>query len=211
MSGSSKTKPRRQAGEKGGVVSTTRLSYANAERQSAFEKAREVPIPAVVRDFAGIELRRSGRNYVGLCPFHQERTPSFTVTPEKQMFYCFGCGAGGDGIAFVARLRGLRPLEAAKLICRHFGLVVADDPADLARLRREAAAQRRRLEALNAAWREAWITATAFYRAAAKANEAANYADPFFGAAEVYAAELLDRLESPDAAVRLGAVKEVVG
>ena len=43
-----------------------------------------------------VSLRRAGRNYLGLCPFHAEKTPSFTVSPDKQIFYCFGCGAGGN-------------------------------------------------------------------------------------------------------------------
>ncbi len=127
------------------------------------------------------------------------------------MFYCFGCGEGGDGISFVAKLHGLRPIEAARLICKHFGLAADDDPAENARLRREAEARRRALKALNTAWREAWITATAFYRAAVQANEVTSYGDAYFGAAELYGEELLGRLEAPDSAVRLAAVREVIG
>ncbi|MBO6020365.1 MAG: DNA primase, partial [Clostridia bacterium] len=48
-----------------------------------------------------VTLRRAGSNMVGLCPFHSERTPSFTVFPGTNGFYCFGCGAGGDAITFV--------------------------------------------------------------------------------------------------------------
>src|SRR5258708_22620571 len=51
-------------------------------------------------------LRRSGRQLVGLCPLHSERHPSFYIHPEKQIFYCFGCGAGGDLFAFVMRVTG---------------------------------------------------------------------------------------------------------
>ena len=50
-----------------------------------------------------VQLRRSGRTYSGLCPFHSEKTPSFVVYPETQSFYCFGCGAGGDVITFITR------------------------------------------------------------------------------------------------------------
>ena len=47
-----------------------------------------------------VVLKKRGREYVGLCPFHEEKSPSFTVSPAKQMYYCFGCGAGGNGIKF---------------------------------------------------------------------------------------------------------------
>ena len=51
-----------------------------------------------------VNLKRAGSNYVGLCPFHSEKTPSFTVFPDTQNFYCFGCGAGGDLINFVRKI-----------------------------------------------------------------------------------------------------------
>ena len=54
-----------------------------------------------------VQLKRRGRNLTGLCPFHSEKTPSFTVYPESQSFYCFGCGAGGDAISFVRRMENL--------------------------------------------------------------------------------------------------------
>ena len=85
-------------------------------------------ILAVVRRYAGIELVQRGRDFRGLCPFHQERSPSFTVTPEKGVFYCFGCGTGGDAVAFVSQLHGLKPIEAAKLIAGDFGLAVDSRP-----------------------------------------------------------------------------------
>ncbi len=55
-----------------------------------------------------VKMRRSGKEWFGLCPFHSERTPSFTVNPTKQKFYCRGCMASGDAIGFVKRIEGRR-------------------------------------------------------------------------------------------------------
>lgn len=59
-----------------------------------------------------VQLRRSGRSFMGLCPFHNERSPSFSVSPDRQMFHCFGCGAGGTAIRFVMDIEGLTFVEA---------------------------------------------------------------------------------------------------
>ena len=61
-----------------------------------------------------VNLSKRGRNPKGLCPFHNEKTPSFTVYPESQSFYCFGCGAGGDAITFMRRIENLDYVEAVK-------------------------------------------------------------------------------------------------
>jgi len=132
-----------------------------AARQDIFVLARQVSILRVVQDLGGVKLRPQGRHFVELCPFHQEKTPSFTVTPGKQLFFCFGCGAGGDGITFLARLWKLTPLDAAREICRAFDLA-ADrplSPAARRRIREEIAAwwRERRLEAAFDAWRNATI------------------------------------------------------
>ena len=62
-----------------------------------------------IEDVVGsyVNVKRRGRNLVGLCPFHSEKTPSFTVYPDSQSFYCFGCGAGGDVVTFVRRMENL--------------------------------------------------------------------------------------------------------
>jgi DNA primase len=60
----------------------------------------------------GIELKRKGRNYYGLCPFHEEKTPSFTVNRDLGLFHCFGCRASGDVIGFLVRLHGVTFREA---------------------------------------------------------------------------------------------------
>jgi len=61
-------------------------------------------------------LRRSGKEYTGLCPFHSEKTPSFTVNEEKCVFYCHGCGEGGDCIAFIMKIEGRTFKEALSLL-----------------------------------------------------------------------------------------------
>ena len=69
-----------------------------------------------------VNLKRTGKNYVGLCPFHSEDTASFTVTPEKQIFYCFGCQKGGDVINFVKEVENLTFAEAAKKLAEECGI-----------------------------------------------------------------------------------------
>ena len=69
-----------------------------------------------------ISLKRAGRNYMALCPFHNEKTPSFMVSLEKQVFHCFGCGAGGDALGFVMKYESLGFSEAVKLLAERAGL-----------------------------------------------------------------------------------------
>ena len=77
-----------------------------------------------------VQLRRRGRNLTGLCPFHNEKTPSFTVYPDTQSFYCFGCGAGGDAITFVRRMENLEYIEAVRALAERVGLEVPDGAVD---------------------------------------------------------------------------------
>ncbi|MBW1746418.1 MAG: DNA primase, partial [Deltaproteobacteria bacterium] len=69
-------------------------------------------------------LKKVGRNYVGLCPFHTEKTPSFTVSPEKQIFYCFGCGTGGNVFNFLMNYEGLSFFETAKMLANRYGIEI---------------------------------------------------------------------------------------
>jgi DNA primase len=69
-----------------------------------------------------VQLKKAGKNFVGLCPFHTEKTPSFTVSPEKQIFYCFGCGAGGNIFSFLMKNDGLAFPEAARSLARRYGI-----------------------------------------------------------------------------------------
>ena len=67
-------------------------------------------------------LKKTGKNYVGLCPFHSEKTPSFTVSPQKQIFYCFGCAAGGNVFSFIMKRDDISFPEAARILSRQYGI-----------------------------------------------------------------------------------------
>jgi DNA primase len=95
---------------------------------------------------AHTDLRRQGARYVGLCPFHEERTPSFSVEPQEKLYHCFGCGVGGDVIKFVEEKDGLNFAEAVEMLADRYGVELEreqEDPQAEARRQR-----RRRLEEL---------------------------------------------------------------
>ncbi len=73
-----------------------------------------------------LPLKKVGRNYRGLCPFHQERTPSFYVSPERQTYHCFGCGTGGNAISFVMAHEKLEFPEAVRVLARRLGITVLE-------------------------------------------------------------------------------------
>ena len=74
-----------------------------------------------------VNLKRRGRNLVGLCPFHSEKTPSFTVYPDSQSFYCFGCGAGGDVITFIKKIENLEYVEALRFLAKRANMQMPED------------------------------------------------------------------------------------
>ena len=74
-----------------------------------------------------VKLRKAGANYQGLCPFHNEKTPSFSVSPTKQFYHCFGCGAHGSAISFLMEHHGLGFVEAVHELARDVGLTVPED------------------------------------------------------------------------------------
>ncbi len=95
---------------------------------------------------AHTDLRRQGARMVGLCPFHEERTPSFSVDPQEKLYHCFGCGVGGDVIKFVEEKEGLGFAEAVELLADRYGVELEREKEDpRAEVRRQ---QRRRLEQL---------------------------------------------------------------
>jgi DNA primase len=111
-----------------------------------------------------VRLQRRGREHVGLCPFHAEKTPSFTVNDDKDFFHCFGCGAHGDAIGFVMRSEGLTFPEAVERLAQEAGLPVpATSPEERARSERQSTL----FSALEAAakWFETQLQAPAGRRA----------------------------------------------
>jgi DNA primase len=95
---------------------------------------------------AHTDLRRQGSHYMGLCPFHEERSPSFSVEPQEKLYHCFGCGVGGDVIKFVEEKEGLSFTDAVELLADRYGVELEREQEDP---RAEARRQhRRRLEQL---------------------------------------------------------------
>ena len=86
---------------------------------------QRVPILDVVSDYA--TLKKAGHYWKGCCPFHHERTASFTVTPHKEIFYCFGCHVGGDVISFIAKIEHCSPLEAARHLVERHAISLPED------------------------------------------------------------------------------------
>lgn len=74
-----------------------------------------------------VTLKRSGRNFVGLCPFHNEKTPSFSVYPQSNSFYCFGCGVGGDIITFIEKIENLDYFDAVKFLAQKAGIQIPEN------------------------------------------------------------------------------------
>lgn len=101
-----------------------------------------------------VRLRKAGGTYKGLCPFHQEKTPSFTVTPSRGTFKCFGCGEGGDAIAFVEKLEQVDFVGAIETLAKRFGV-----PIEYEEISPEADRERRKKERLG----QVLERATGFY------------------------------------------------
>ena len=95
-----------------------------------------------------VQLKKGGANYMGLCPFHGEKSPSFTVSPSKQFFHCFGCGKNGNAIGFLMEHAGMNFVEAVKDLAQAYGLQVPEDDADPLE-RQRAQQQRQRQATLN--------------------------------------------------------------
>ena len=111
--------------------------------------------PAFIQDLLGridiadivgrhVQLRKTGANLMGLCPFHAEKSPSFSVSPAKQFYHCFGCGASGDAIRFLTEHTGASFFEAVGDLAQQVGMSVPDDDVSPAERERHAQAKQRR-------------------------------------------------------------------
>ena len=92
------------------------------------DKISEIKNAADIVDIVSeaVLLKKTGKNYVGLCPFHAEKTPSFTVSTDKQIFYCFGCGTGGNVFSFLMKQEGLSFPEAVRRLARRYSIDIPD-------------------------------------------------------------------------------------
>src|SRR5690625_3143714 len=88
------------------------------------EIRRSVDIVDLISEY--IPLKKQGRNFFGLCPFHGERTPSFSVAPDKQIFYCFGCQVGGNVYSFLMEIEGWSFLEAVHHLGEKAGINLSE-------------------------------------------------------------------------------------
>ncbi|NTW17898.1 MAG: DNA primase, partial [Syntrophaceae bacterium] len=92
------------------------------------EKIEEVKRRADIVDLVSeyVTLKKGGKNFLGLCPFHKEKTPSFTVNRDKQIFYCFGCGEGGNVLAFLMKINSMSFPEAVRHLAAKTGVVIPE-------------------------------------------------------------------------------------
>lgn len=139
------------------------------------EVVRRNDITEVIQQY--VQLRRRGRTYTGLCPFHSEKTPSFTVYPDTQSFYCFGCGAGGDAITFARKIGNLSYVEAVKQLASRVGMPLPEEDDQETRMRSRLleinrCAARYFFEQLNAATPEA-AEARGYWKGKRKLSDAA--------------------------------------
>lgn len=96
------------------------------------EKIEEVRAAADIVDVAGdyVQLKRSGSRFMALCPFHNEDTASFSVDPEQNLYYCFGCQAGGDVFKFVQEMEGVGFLEGVRMLAERYGIPLPEEETD---------------------------------------------------------------------------------
>lgn len=113
-----------------------------------------------------VQLKKGGANYMGLCPFHNEKSPSFTVSPTKQFYHCFGCGAHGTSIGFLMEYSGMSFVDAVKDLAQNNGMIVPEDDKLLP-------AQRAEVQAKSLALTDVMTKACDHYRLQLRGAEAA--------------------------------------
>lgn len=108
-----------------------------------------------------IQLKKAGKNYSGLCPFHNEKTPSFSVNPDRQFYYCFGCQAGGNALGFIMDYENLGFVEAVETLASNYGLSLPEREKSSNNYNQQQGAQAKQLNENRYACMQA---ATSFYR-----------------------------------------------
>ncbi len=94
--------------------------------ESTIDKVRELPIETIVGQY--VKLAKDGRTSMkGLCPFHSENTPSFSINLNKNLYHCFGCNRGGDGISFIMEKENLNFQQAVRLLAEKFNILMEDE------------------------------------------------------------------------------------
>jgi len=113
------------------------------------EKLTEIRNTANISDIISerVVLKKAGKDLVGLCPFHSEKTPSFTVSPAKQIFHCFGCGAGGNVFSFLMKYDGIGFVEAVQSLARRYGIQLPS--SEMTPAQKKIVSERDRLFDLN--------------------------------------------------------------
>lgn len=134
------------------------MAGRTASTRGADDWVERVRAATDIVEFIGqtVALRRVGRNWVGLCPFHREKTPSFSVNVERQFYHCFSCKAGGDVFKFVQETEGAGFLEAVEMLSRRAGIAVPERRAGDAAARGRRARLIEAIEAATAAY-EQWL------------------------------------------------------
>ena len=112
-----------------------------------------------------VELKRGGANFMGLCPFHAEKSPSFSVSPSKQFYHCFGCGASGDAIKFLIEHHGMSFLDAVEDLAQRVGMQVPQEQVSVEERERRQKLSERRLSLTDVLQR-----AADFYRTQLRAS-----------------------------------------
>jgi len=105
------------------------------------EKIEEVRLASDIVDIISgyLSLQKKGKNYFGLCPFHKEKTPSFSVNSEQQIFHCFGCGVGGNVFTYIMRIEGLTFPESVRLLAKSAGIIIPEEDQDFEQYREKEA------------------------------------------------------------------------
>lgn len=116
------------------------MFFANIIKQKLVVQMGRIPEETIeqirkandIVDIVGeyVQLKKQGRNYLGLCPFHNENTPSFSVSPEKQIFHCFGCGKGGNASTFLMEIEGFSFIEAIRVLADKSGIPLPEETPD---------------------------------------------------------------------------------